>query len=79
MIPGFGSTENKGETTEEIEDTDKDGVPDNKDGCPDTPSGVAVDERGCPLDTTVAGVSPQAGAGDISGGEQGSSGCTLIR
>ena len=37
-------------------DSDMDGVSDNKDKCPDTPAGVAVDEKGCPLDTDGDGV-----------------------
>lgn len=34
----------------DLEDTDKDGVPDSKDSCQGTPAGVPVDAKGCPLD-----------------------------
>jgi len=37
-------------------DADMDGVSDNKDKCPNTPTGVAVDEKGCPIDTDGDGV-----------------------
>ena len=37
-------------------DADMDGVPDRKDKCPNTPAGVAVDARGCPIDTDGDGV-----------------------
>ncbi len=58
-------------------DADMDGVSDNKDKCPNTPTGVAVDEKGCPIDTdgdgvadyiddcpTVAGISSLKGCPD---------------
>ncbi|WP_306643003.1 SPOR domain-containing protein [Sanyastnella coralliicola] len=34
-----------------LEDTDKDGVPDVGDKCPGTPEGVEVDRDGCPVDS----------------------------
>ncbi len=37
-------------------DKDGDGVPNKLDECPNTPAGVAVDEKGCPLDTDGDGV-----------------------
>jgi OOP family OmpA-OmpF porin len=37
-------------------DDDKDGVANKKDDCPNTPPGVAVDAKGCPLDTDNDGV-----------------------
>lgn len=40
----------------DLEDTDKDGVPDSKDSCQGTPPGVAVDAKGCPLDDDNDGV-----------------------
>ena len=39
-----------------IKDADMDGVSDNKDKCPETPTGVAVDAKGCPVDTDGDGV-----------------------
>jgi outer membrane protein OmpA-like peptidoglycan-associated protein len=39
-----------------VKDADMDGVSDKKDKCPDTPTGVAVDEKGCPVDTDGDGV-----------------------
>ncbi len=38
------------------EDNDGDGVKNRKDNCPETPKGVAVDAKGCPLDTDKDGV-----------------------
>ncbi len=38
------------------EDADGDGVKNRKDKCPETPKGVAVDAKGCPLDTDKDGV-----------------------
>src|SRR6476620_11464306 len=38
------------------EDADGDGVKNRKDLCAETPKGVAVDARGCPLDTDKDGV-----------------------
>ena len=37
-------------------DSDLDGVSDKKDKCQDTPAGVAVDTKGCPVDTDGDGV-----------------------
>ena len=37
-------------------DADLDGVSDKKDKCPNTPTGVAVDAKGCPIDTDGDGV-----------------------
>ena len=37
-------------------DSDMDGVSDKKDKCQDTPAGVAVDTKGCPVDTDGDGV-----------------------
>ncbi len=37
-------------------DADMDGVSDNKDKCPNTPTGVAVDAKGCPVDTDGDGI-----------------------
>lgn len=37
-------------------DKDGDGVPNSLDECPETPAGVAVDEKGCPVDTDGDGV-----------------------
>jgi outer membrane protein OmpA-like peptidoglycan-associated protein len=61
----------------QTKDADMDGVSDNKDKCPNTPTGVAVDEKGCPIDTdgdgvadyiddcpTVAGISSLKGCPD---------------
>jgi hypothetical protein len=40
----------------DLEDFDKDGVPDSKDSCQGTPEGVPVDIKGCPLDDDEDGV-----------------------
>ncbi|MCW3083743.1 MAG: hypothetical protein JWP12_1109 [Bacteroidetes bacterium] len=40
----------------DLEDFDKDGVPDFRDSCQNTPLGVPVDEKGCPLDDDGDGV-----------------------
>ncbi|MCW3070115.1 MAG: hypothetical protein JWO44_5 [Bacteroidetes bacterium] len=40
----------------DLEDFDKDGVPDAKDSCQGTPAGVPVDAKGCPLDDDEDGV-----------------------
>jgi hypothetical protein len=40
----------------DLEDFDKDGVPDTKDSCQGTPAGVPVDAFGCPLDDDGDGV-----------------------
>jgi len=40
----------------DLEDFDKDGVPDSKDSCQGTPAGVPVDAKGCPLDEDEDGV-----------------------
>lgn len=40
----------------DLEDLDKDGVPDAKDSCQGTPEGVPVDAKGCPLDDDNDGV-----------------------
>ena len=48
-------------------------MPDDRDACPDTPAGVAVDDRGCPLDSDGDGVPdykdkcPDAQAGRCGG------------
>ena len=39
-----------------VPDIDGDGVPNSIDECPDTPAGVAVDDKGCPLDSDGDGV-----------------------
>ncbi|MBI1266213.1 MAG: hypothetical protein GC193_02155 [Cryomorphaceae bacterium] len=49
-IPGEFLDEN-GNLLVVLEDTDMDGVPDYADRCWGTPEGVAVDEKGCPIDT----------------------------
>ncbi|MDR6844381.1 OmpA family protein [Flavobacterium granuli] len=60
--------------SDEIKDTDNDGVADKKDKCPSTPSGVAVDKTGCPLDKDLDGVADyldecpsELGLGSLSG------------
>jgi hypothetical protein len=40
----------------DLEDFDKDGVPDTKDSCQGTPAGVPVDAFGCPMDDDGDGV-----------------------
>ncbi len=40
----------------DLQDFDKDGVPDFKDSCQNTPLGVPVDEKGCPFDDDGDGV-----------------------
>lgn len=40
----------------DLEDFDKDGVPDTKDSCQGTPAGVPVDAKGCPLDDDGDGI-----------------------
>lgn len=40
----------------DLEDLDKDGVPDAKDSCQGTPAGIPVDAKGCPLDDDEDGV-----------------------
>jgi len=40
----------------DLQDYDKDGVPDSKDSCQGTPAGVPVDAKGCPLDDDDDGV-----------------------
>jgi len=40
----------------DLEDMDKDGIPDSKDSCQGTPPGIPVDAKGCPLDDDDDGV-----------------------
>lgn len=40
----------------DLDDMDKDGVPDSKDSCQGTPPGIPVDAKGCPLDDDNDGV-----------------------
>ncbi len=40
----------------DLEDMDKDGVPDSKDSCQGTPPGTPVDAKGCPIDDDDDGV-----------------------
>ncbi len=40
----------------DLEDMDKDGVPDSKDSCQGTPPGIPVDAKGCPIDDDEDGV-----------------------
>jgi hypothetical protein len=40
----------------DMEDMDKDGVPDSKDSCQGTPPNVPVNEKGCPIDDDEDGV-----------------------
>jgi len=50
---GFSNPESNNDAimTDMSKDADGDGVKDKRDDCPDTPAGVAVDEKGCPLDS----------------------------
>ena len=38
------------------DDFDQDGIKDNRDRCPGTPEGIAIDRRGCPVDSDKDGV-----------------------